>query len=151
MSSSRPSYGSSDRGTYGNGRTSRFSAKRSRSRSPVQSSYGGSSSRFDSRDSNGAQSSYGNGGDYKRPRTEHSGSNGTYGSSQSASSTATADASRKHQFNLPPPPAAATAAYPFSAFPNQAYPSEAMQAIYSQAYQMYAQSQPPLPPGPPPS
>lgn len=58
----------SERGTFNNSRPTRFSAKRSRSRSPIRSTYGGIS-RFDSRDTNGTQN-YGN--DYKRPRTDTS-------------------------------------------------------------------------------
>jgi superfamily II DNA/RNA helicase len=64
MNGSRNDYNSTDRV-----RPSRFSDKRSRSRSPVRSTYG-SSSRFDSRDASSAHSN--NGGDYKRARTDSS-------------------------------------------------------------------------------
>jgi len=60
-----------ERGTYNNSRPSRFSAKRSRSRSPINSTYGGSS-RFDNRDTNGTHNYNNHGNDSKRPRTDSS-------------------------------------------------------------------------------
>jgi hypothetical protein len=61
----------SERGTYNNSRPSRFSGKRSRSRSPVQSTHK-RPSRFDNPDTNGAPSYSSHGSDYKRLRTDSS-------------------------------------------------------------------------------
>jgi hypothetical protein len=54
----------------------------------------------------------------------------------------------------PPPPSSSSstaASNPYNGFFNQmtSYPPPPIQAMYSQAYQSY--TQPPLPPGPPPS
>ncbi len=63
-----------NRNDYNNSRPSRFSAKRSRSPSPVRSTYS-NSSRFDNRETNGTHNNYNNnnrGNEYKRPRTDNS-------------------------------------------------------------------------------
>ena len=71
MNGTRNAYNNNERGTYNNSRPSRFSGKRSRSRSPVQSTHK-RPSRFDNPDTNGAPSYSSHGSDYKRLRTDSS-------------------------------------------------------------------------------
>jgi hypothetical protein len=61
-----------ERGTYGSSRPSRFSGKRSRSRSPVQPTTHKRPSRFDNPDASSAHNYNSHGNDYKRPRTDSS-------------------------------------------------------------------------------
>jgi hypothetical protein len=60
-----------ERGTYNNSRPNGFSAKRSRSPSPVRSA-SGRPSRFDNPHTNGTHNYNSHGNDYKRPRTDSS-------------------------------------------------------------------------------
>jgi ATP-dependent RNA helicase DDX5/DBP2 len=139
-----------ERGTYNNSRPSRFSGKRSRSRSPI------SSSRFD------------NGNDYKCPRIDssrppHEELQHPYSStsnSQSSNSIENNHSQRSHQFNykksqengitLP-----STISNSYNRFHHQmtSYPPPRIQTIHPQVYQTHTthSQQPPLPPGPPPS
>jgi len=73
MNGNRPSYNNNntEQGTYNNSRPSRFSAKRSRSPSPVRTT-SGRPSRFDNPHTNGTHNYNNHGNDYKRPRTDTS-------------------------------------------------------------------------------
>ncbi|CAF1357737.1 unnamed protein product [Rotaria sordida] len=136
-------------------RPTRFSNKRSRSRSPPTRP-----SRFDNNS---------HGTDYKRARTDNS--RPTHDESlrnpySSATNNNTMHSQRPHQKSQPngitvashPPPSmlpsssSSSTSNPYGGFYNQitSYPPPSM---YPASYQMYSQSsqQPPLPPGPPPS
>lgn len=114
-----------------NSRPTRFSAKRSRSPSPVRSAYG-SLSQLD------------NGNDFKRPRTD--GSRPPHEESRHPFSSA----SNGHAH---PPLSSSTTSHSSNGFHKQltSYPPPPIPTTYPKAYQMYAQKQPPLPAGPPPS
>jgi len=162
------------RGTYNNPGPSRFSAKRAHSRSPVRSTYGGSS-RFDNQDTNGTHNYNNHGNDNnKRLRTDsshpsHEASRQPYSSTSNDQSSNLIATIHSHQFNhkkpqvnginLPsqpplPPSSSSTTNNSYKGIYKlmTSYPPPPMPAMYPQAYKMYAPSQqPPIPPGPPPS
>jgi ATP-dependent RNA helicase DDX5/DBP2 len=142
MNGNRNGYNNNAQGTQNNSRPSRFSAKRSRSRSPGHSTYDGSS-HFNSN----------HGNDSKRFRTDNS--HPSHEEPRHPYSSTSNGQSSNSIGNIPPPlPSSSATTNSYTGFYKQmtSYPPPRMPSMYPQAYQTYAKSQqPPLPSGPPPS